>query len=505
MQTCKTKNAKVKLIRLARLPRRVSPGLAVALRRWPGAWSRPQLRRRPGSRCGLRRWSSRNLDDGDWQVAPLRDRGERGWTGIRHFLRKNGQNVRQVGLVHRHLQSGLDVVLHRPSPAVKGPSVELIHQVFPDRSSGDSSRNRFSGLLASADVTGEQDGIGEDLLSQICALQDPSPGLLGRLELALELLDPLVPLGKGLLKGRHLSMVDFVPVFGPGKEIGDGVGHLQDYKSQAMRSPTNTVDHPLVFSRGGAAAQILDSRAAGGSSPCFISTSITGVVDPDPSRRVRFAGATSSTSASFSFPCLAARVSPWSPLRLEGCVAVKGSPAGTRASALGSVGFAGPDFLDPRLIFFAGAGGRAETGKLLIAPENQKHKRLTPSYRVPDLRSPTSTNLVNQSPGAEARRLPSPPPSEACTSAVGRIWGAPSSPSGTPQEIGTFTAASSRERLFLGRLTLLLLMEQKVLVKKQPKPKPNTALTEAIRTESKQADILGREISHKQNPTPALK
>nr|GMC78949.1 hypothetical protein SARC_03642 [Ipomoea batatas] len=166
---------------------------------------------------------------------------------------------------------------------------------------------------------------------------------------------------------------------------------------------------------------------------------------------MRFAGATSSTSASFSFPCLAARVSPWSPLRLEGCVAVKGSPAGTRASALrasalGFVGLAGPAFLDPRLIFFAGAGGRAETGKLLIAPENQKHKRLTPSHRVTDLRSPTSTNLVNQSPGAEARRLSSPPPSEACTSAVGRIWGAPSSPSGTPREIGRSRTRTLRPR-----------------------------------------------------------
>nr|GMD76332.1 hypothetical protein Iba_chr13bCG9350 [Ipomoea batatas] len=216
-----------------------NPGLNVALRRWPGAWNRSQLRRRPGSRCGLRRWSSRNLDNGDWQVAPLRDRGERCRTTIGHFLRKNGQNVRQVGLVHRHLQGCLDVVLHRPSPAVKGPSAELVHQVFTDRSSGDSSKNGFSGLLASADVTGEQDGVGEDLLSQIRALQDPSPGLLGRLELALELLDPLVPLGKGLLKGRHLSTMDFVPVFGPGKEIGDGVGHLQDCKSAVEVDKTN--------------------------------------------------------------------------------------------------------------------------------------------------------------------------------------------------------------------------------------------------------------------------
>nr|GLL27281.1 hypothetical protein M569_03986 [Ipomoea trifida] len=117
--------------------------------------------------------------------------------------------------------------------------------------------------------------------------------------LALELLDPLIPLGEGLLEGRHFSAVDFVPIFRPGKEIGD----------RAMRSPTRAVDHPLVFSGGGAAVQILDSRAAGGSSPCFISTSITGVVDPDPSRRESFAGVTSSTSVSFSFPRLAARAS----------------------------------------------------------------------------------------------------------------------------------------------------------------------------------------------------
>nr|GMD60660.1 hypothetical protein Iba_chr12aCG13380 [Ipomoea batatas] len=348
-----------------RFLRLLDPGLNVALRRWSGAWSCPQLRRRPSSRCDLCRWSSGNLNDGDRQVTPLRDRGERGQTRIGHFLRKNGQDIRQVGLVHRYLQGGLDVVLHRPSPAVKGPSAELVHQVFPDRSSRDYYENGFSGLLASTDVTGEQDGIGEDLLPQIRTLQDPSPGLLGRPELALELLDPLIPLGEGLFKGRHFSTVDLVPIFSPGEEISDG----------AMRSPTKAVDHPLVFSGGGAAAQILDSRAAGGSSPCFISTSITGVVDPDPSRRERFAGATSSTSASFSFLRLAARASPWSPLRLEGCVVAEGSPEGTSASALGSVGLVDSAFLDPRLIFFAGAGGRAETEKLLIVPANQKHKR----------------------------------------------------------------------------------------------------------------------------------
>nr|GLL39880.1 uncharacterized protein LOC109173928 [Ipomoea trifida] len=287
-------------------------------------------------RCGLRRWTSRNLDNRDGQTAPLRDGGERGWTGVRHFLRKDGQNL---------------------------------WQFLSNWSPGDGGQNGFSGLSASADVTGEQSGVGEDLLSQVRTLQDSAPGLLGCLELAFELPDPLVPLSEGLLEGRHLSTVYLVPVFGPGKEIGD----------RAIRSPTNSVDHPLVFSGAGAAAQILERRAAGGSSPCFINTSITGVVDPDPSRRGRFAGATSSASPpfSFSFPCLVARVSPCPPLGSEVCVAVMGSPVGTRASVLGasvlrSADLAGPAFLDPKLIFFAGAGGRAETGKLLITPENQK-------------------------------------------------------------------------------------------------------------------------------------
>nr|GMC62388.1 hypothetical protein Iba_chr02cCG3390 [Ipomoea batatas] len=71
-----------------------------------------------------------------------------------------------VGLLHRHLEGGLDVVLHCPPPAVEGPSAELVHQVFSDRSPGDGSQNGFSGLSASADMTGEQDGVGEDLLSQ---------------------------------------------------------------------------------------------------------------------------------------------------------------------------------------------------------------------------------------------------------------------------------------------------------------------------------------------------
>nr|GMD10725.1 hypothetical protein Iba_chr06eCG8990 [Ipomoea batatas] len=171
-------------------------------------------------------------------VTPLRDRGERGRTRIGHFLRKNGQDIRKVGLVHRYLQGGPDVVLHRLSPAVKGLSAELVHQVLPDRSSGDCCENGFAGLLTSTNVMGEQDGIGEDLLSQIRALQDPPPGLFGRPKLALELLDPLIPLGEGLFKGRHFSTVDFVPIFSPGEEISDRVSHLHNYRSAAEH-----VDH----------------------------------------------------------------------------------------------------------------------------------------------------------------------------------------------------------------------------------------------------------------------
>nr|GMD16159.1 uncharacterized protein LOC109173786 [Ipomoea batatas] len=106
-----------------------------------------------------------------------------------------------------------------------------------------------------------------------------------------------------------------------------------------MRSSTKAVDQPLVFSGGGAAAQILASKAAGGSSPCLISTSITGVVDPAPSRRERLAVVTSSISrTSFSFPRFAARSVSWSLLSPVGCVAANGRPVGTDASAPGSAG-----------------------------------------------------------------------------------------------------------------------------------------------------------------------
>nr|GMD01395.1 hypothetical protein Iba_chr05fCG7010 [Ipomoea batatas] len=250
----------------------------------------------------------------------------------------------------------------------EGP--ELVHQVLPDRGPRDGCEDGFPGLLPSADMPGEQDGVGEDLFPEVHTFQDPSPGLLGRPQLALELLDPLLPLCEGLLKRRHLSTVDLVPVLRSGKQVGDRVSHLQNPRSQAMRSPTRAVDHPLVFSRGKAAAQILDNRAVRGSSPCFISTSITGVLDPDPSRRGRFTVATSSTSTiSFSFPRLAARAASCSLLKPAGRVVAKGRPVGTDASALGSAGFEGSAFLDPRLIFVAGAGGRAETGKLHMVPE----------------------------------------------------------------------------------------------------------------------------------------
>nr|GMD17706.1 hypothetical protein Iba_chr07dCG6170 [Ipomoea batatas] len=252
----KTKNAKVKInshdkterlfnrleaVKIVRCPAqrgralvsvrlKLSPPSSVAR---PRAQRRPQLRRRSSSRCDLRRWSSGNLNNRDRQVTPLRDLGERGRTRIGHFLRENGQDIRKVSLVHRYLQGGPDVVLHRFSPTVKGPSAKLIHQVLPDRSSRDCCENGFSGLLTSADVTGEQDGIGQDFLPQIRAFQDPSPGLLSRLELALELLDPLVPLGEGLFEGRHFSTVDFVPIFSPGEEISDRVSHLHNYRSTA--------------------------------------------------------------------------------------------------------------------------------------------------------------------------------------------------------------------------------------------------------------------------------
>nr|GMD76342.1 hypothetical protein Iba_chr13bCG9450 [Ipomoea batatas] len=187
----------------------------------------------PGYRSSDLNGESKVLTPGarNGQVAPLRDQGERGRTGIGHFSRKDGKNLRQVGIVHRHLEGGRDVVLHRPPPTVEGPSAELVHQVIPDRSSGDGSQNGFPGLSTPADVAGEQDGVGKDLFSQVRTLQDSSPGLLGRLELALELLDPLVPLSERLLEGRYFPTMDLVPVLGPGKEISDGVGHLHGNRS----------------------------------------------------------------------------------------------------------------------------------------------------------------------------------------------------------------------------------------------------------------------------------
>nr|GMD87823.1 clathrin heavy chain 1 [Ipomoea batatas] len=136
------------------------------------------------------------------------------------------------------------------------------------------------------------------------------------------------------------------------------------------RRTGSAVDQPLVFSGGGAATQILASKAAGGSSPCLISTLITGIVDPTPSRRGRLAVVTSSISrTSFSFSRFAARAISWSPLSPVGCVAAKGRPVGTDASALGSAGRDGSAFFDPKLILVARAGGRADTGKLLMVPE----------------------------------------------------------------------------------------------------------------------------------------
>lgn len=121
-----------------------------------------------------------------------------------------------------------------------------------------------------------------------------------------------------------------------------------------MRSLTKAVDQPLVCSRGDAAAQILVSRAAGGSSPCFISTSITGGVEPEPSRCVRLTIMTFSTSTTSLFPRLALRAASFSPLGLAGRVAARAFPVGTDASLVGFSVFGGLFFLDAKLILVPG-------------------------------------------------------------------------------------------------------------------------------------------------------
>nr|GMC86746.1 DUF724 domain-containing protein 3 [Ipomoea batatas] len=271
-------------------------------------------------------------------------------------------------------------------PQQRGP-------VFPDRGPRDGCEDGFPGLLPSADVPGEQDGVGKDLLPEVRPFQDPPPVSSVVLSLPSSSLIRCSRFARDFLSGatsrRWISSPSFaranrsVTECAICKTTGKR-GHNQQQsvfnrvrvtwiRSQAMRSPTRAVDHPLIFSEGGAAAQIRDSRAAGGSSPCFISTSITGVVDPDPSRRGRFTVATSSTSTtSFSFPRLAARAASSSPLKPARRVVAKGRLVRTGASVLGSASLEGSAFLDLRLIFVAGAGGRAEIGKLLIAHE--KHK-----------------------------------------------------------------------------------------------------------------------------------
>nr|GLL42178.1 uncharacterized protein LOC109184650 [Ipomoea trifida] len=265
-----------------------------------------------------------------------------------------GRDLRKVVVVHRDFQPSSNVVLHSPLAAVESPGPELIHQVLPDRSPRNGSENYLSGLLPSADMPGQQDRVGQDLLPEVRALQDPSPGLFGR-------------------------------------------------PSHAIRSPTKAVDQPLVFSGGGAAAQILDSKAAGGSSPCFISTSITRVVDPDPSRRGLFTVATSSTSTiSFSFPRLVPE-----PLRAR------------RPNWQG--GFRGLGLLGPEADLRRERRGASRNRKAPHSAWKRKERGQNPDLRSTDLWSLMPTNLVNQPPEEEARRLPILQPFGACTSPLGRI------------------------------------------------------------------------------------
>nr|GMC77820.1 hypothetical protein Iba_chr03fCG2130 [Ipomoea batatas] len=207
-------------------------------------------------------------------------------------------------------------------------------------------QERPPSLPSSADMLGQKDGICKDLLTEVRPLQDPPPGFLSRLQFALEFLNPLIPLSEGLLERGNVPTVDFVPVFSSGKQAGHRVGHLQ-----------KTLNKKTELHK---AKQALSN------------TSITGVVDPAPSRRGRLAVVTSSISrTSFSFPRFAARAVSWSPLNPAGCVAAKGRPVRTDASALGSAGRDGSVFFDPKLILVAGAGGHADTGKLLIVPRGQ--------------------------------------------------------------------------------------------------------------------------------------
>nr|GMC49226.1 hypothetical protein Iba_chr01bCG5860 [Ipomoea batatas] len=48
-------------------------------------------------------------------------------------------------------------------------------KVFPDRGPRDGCEDGFPGLLPSADVLGEQDGVGKDLLPEVRPFQDPPP------------------------------------------------------------------------------------------------------------------------------------------------------------------------------------------------------------------------------------------------------------------------------------------------------------------------------------------
>nr|GMC91217.1 hypothetical protein Iba_chr04fCG15280 [Ipomoea batatas] len=194
-------------------------------------------------------------------------------------------------------------------------------------------------------MLGEQDGVCEDLFAEVRPFQDPSPGLLGRLQFALELLDSLLPLREGLLELGNIRTVDFVA----GDAFPDQASRPSARLFRRQRRSTNPrqqgcrrfvpVLHEHVHHRG--PGRILFAAQAGGDR-CF----------------------------------------------------------DVRIAALGVSAF-----LDPRLIFVAGASGQADTGKLLMAPKKgRKTRNQSSGLRSTDLSSVALTNLANRPLKGEVRR-----------------------------------------------------------------------------------------------------
>nr|GMD27424.1 hypothetical protein Iba_chr08dCG13640 [Ipomoea batatas] len=162
--------------------------------------------------------------------------------------------------------------------------------------------------------------------------------------LGLKLLDPLVPLRKGLFEWGDIPTVDLVSVL---RRANKSVIECAIYKNSA-------VDQPLVCYGGDAAAQILVNRAAGGSSPVLHKH-----VDHRRCRTRAIAVCALNYHdfldlEDFSFPRLALRAASFSPLGLAGRVAARAFPVGTDASLVGFSVFGGLFFLDAKLILVPG-------------------------------------------------------------------------------------------------------------------------------------------------------